>query len=93
MPPTLQATAFSGDINIAGSLLLSPSPTGTADLVAFGSINGLQSFGANPVQSLALEATIDLSDSDPASLPGLASPLGYQEVPGVGNERPPGCEH
>jgi hypothetical protein len=84
MPPTLVATAFSGDINIVGSLLLSPSPTGTLDLAAAGSINGFQSLGSNLGTITWTTATIDISDSDPASIPGIASPLGYQEVSGVG---------
>jgi len=84
MPPTLVATAFSGDINVVGNLLLSPSPTGTLDFVAARSINGLQSLGQATGQALWTEATIDISDSNPASIPGIASPLGYQEVPGVG---------
>jgi hypothetical protein len=86
MPPALIATAFSGDINVVGSLLLSPSPTGTADLAASGSINGFQSLGSNEGTTVWTTATIDLSDANPASIPGIASPFGYQEVPGVGTD-------
>jgi len=84
MPPTLNATSFSGDINVVGSLLLSPSPTGTLDLTAAGSINGFQSLGQVSTVVNYTEATIDLSDSDPASIPAITSPFGYQEVAGVG---------
>jgi hypothetical protein len=84
MPPTLVATAFSGDINIDGSLLLSPSPTGTVNLAAAGSINGFQSLGAPNSTVLYDVATIDLSDADPSSIPGIASPFGYQELPDIG---------
>jgi hypothetical protein len=84
MPPALAATAFSGDIDVVGSLLLSPSPTGTIDLAAAGSINGFQSLGSVAGSSGWTEATIDVSDANPASVPGAATPLGYQEAPGVG---------
>ncbi len=45
MPATLKATAFSGDINVVGSILLSPSPTGTLDLAASGSITDFSRWG------------------------------------------------
>ncbi len=75
MPPTLRATAYSGDIDLVGKLLLSPSPDGTLDLVAEGSVNGVQP--NTEVSSLTSwgSATINLSDADPANLPGVASPL------------------
>src|SRR5262249_28178453 len=47
MPGTLRATAFTGDLNLIGSLTLSPSPQGTIDLAAAKSINGLQVNGVN----------------------------------------------
>jgi filamentous hemagglutinin len=81
LPGTLQATAFSGNLNLVGNLTLSPSPSGTVDLVADGSINGLRpnDFGSIS-QSLGNEflwnpSTINLSDANPGSLPGLYSPL------------------
>jgi hypothetical protein len=84
MPATLDATAFSGNINVVGSLLLSPSPSGTLELAARNSINGFQSEGLNVVSTFWTTAKIDVSDADPNSIPGIASPLGYQEVAGVG---------
>jgi len=83
MPPTLQATAFTGDIDLNGSLTLAPSPTGTVALVAAGSINGLQINGVNnPLAAQSStnpfewgSATINLSDADPTRLPGIATPL------------------
>ncbi len=41
MPPTLRVTSYSGDVNIVGDITLTPSSTGTADIVAAGAINGL----------------------------------------------------
>ncbi|MEI6073059.1 MAG: hypothetical protein WCS31_14800 [Verrucomicrobiae bacterium] len=43
--PNLKSSAFSGDVNLVGPLTLFPSPTGTLELVASGSIVGLQSTG------------------------------------------------
>ncbi len=83
MPATLRATAFSGNIDIVGNLLLAPSPTGSLDLAARGSINGFASTGN--VNGFAWSASvIDLSDSDPTLLPGVTSPLAYQGFPGIG---------
>jgi filamentous hemagglutinin family protein len=86
MPPRLVSTAFAGNINIIGNLLLSPSPTGSIDLAASGSVIGFQLLGQTAVGANLNweEATIDVSDSNPASIPGDATPIGYQEVPGIG---------
>ncbi len=77
MPPTLRATAFSGDLNVVGSLTLSPSPVGTLDLMAAGSINGLQPNGLDSRDSNNQWGTsqINVSDADPNRIPGIASPL------------------
>ena len=77
MPGTIRAVSYSGDVNVIGDLLLSPSSSGTLDLMALGSINGLQP------QRLAAGgdsmewgyATINLSDADPNRIPGIATPL------------------
>ncbi|MDD5201323.1 MAG: filamentous hemagglutinin family protein [Terrimicrobiaceae bacterium] len=87
LPGTLRVTAFGSDINLAGDLTLSPSPRGTVDLVAAGSINGLQLVGVYTANQPALNVwgagRIDLSDASPAALPSVASPYAYQAV--VGN--------
>ena len=79
MPATLAATAFSGNINLIGSLTLSPSPVGTVDLAAAGSVNGVQpnflDTGNGSYEWGA--ATINLSDANPGSIPGVATPLSY----------------
>ncbi len=79
MPASLVARAFSGDIDLIGGLVLSPSPTGTVDLAASGSINGLQvngqiTFAGKPVNVWASSA-INLSDADPSRIPSAVSPL------------------
>jgi filamentous hemagglutinin family protein len=89
MPGTLRAVAFSGDINLVGALTLTPSPTGTLDLAAGGSINGLQSQGIVNENSIAnnvwSSSRIDLSDANPDSIPGVASPWAYQIQAGATN--------
>lgn len=86
--PSLASTALSGDINLAGDQRLFPSPIGTVELVAGGAINGLQPLGLSDFlvagQSTRAwkSATINLSDADPASLPGVANPLSAAAVVG-----------
>jgi len=88
MPPTLHAVAFSGDINLVGSITLSPSPIGTIDLVAAGSINGTQPNGlvSGPVYNATSNpyvwdgSVVDLSDASPSEIPGVASPLGLSTL-------------
>ena len=76
LPPTLEATAFSGNINLQGNLTLMPSPTGTIALLAAGQINGLQTTGTNANGSGALNASaINLSGASPDNVYGFANPL------------------
>lgn len=78
LPGSLFATSFSGDVNVVGNLTLSPSATGTVDLVAAKAINGLQPSGVNAdVQSWS-ESQINLSDADPVRIPGIASPFSFR---------------
>ena len=77
MPGTLRATAFSGDIDLTGSLTLSPSASGTIDFLAAGAINGMQP-NAWSTGFLAYTwggSRINLSDTDPTRLPGIAAPV------------------
>ncbi|WP_395718910.1 filamentous haemagglutinin family protein [Prosthecobacter sp.] len=88
MPGILRASAFSGDINLAGRMNFAPSPTGTVELLASGSINGFtrngifNSFiGGTPVDiAIWSAATLNLSDTSPASLPGALSPFSYYQT-------------
>ena len=83
LPPTLRATAFTGDLNLVGGLTLVPSPSGTVELAAAGSVNGFQPNSLTnllaPVSATNLRlwgsATINLSDADPARVPSVATPL------------------
>ena len=88
-PGTLRATAFSGDLNFVGQLLLAPSPTGTIDLAASDAINGLQQSGVvtlvnvpTPVNAFN-SGLINLSDADPSFVPGVTSPFAFQTIAGT----------
>ncbi len=85
--PSLTATAFSGDINLAGTINLFPSPTGTAELLAAGSINGLQTTGRTTIGGSPFKVwtsgRLNLSDANPSSMAGIASPYAYQSLVGI----------
>jgi filamentous hemagglutinin family protein len=82
MPGTLQATAFSGNLNLVGSLTLSPSPNGTIDFAAAGSIDGLQPNSVSGSTQVWYSSTIDLSDASPNNLPGIYAPLSLTAATG-----------
>lgn len=79
LPPTLRATAYNGDIKLAGNVTLYPSATGTLDLLARGAVNGLQPLGLNTGTGLITWGTarINVSDANPASIPGINNPFSY----------------
>ncbi len=87
-PPALRVFALSGDINVVGNLTLSAAPRGTIELLAAKALNGLQPGGSTTIGGQTtdgwLSSTINVSDSDPNSLPGVSSPFAYQSVVGVG---------
>jgi len=79
--PTLRSTAFAGDLNVVGNLNLSPSATGTLELLASDSIIGLQSTGVGRTTSgitadAWVTARINVSDAAPSSINGVATPSG-----------------
>lgn len=85
---TLKVTAFSGSLNIAGNLTLSPSAKGTLDLVAAGAVNALQVNGlttsSTGVQTRTWAASrINVSDADPDSIPGVLTPFAFQTISGL----------
>jgi hypothetical protein len=86
-PGTVSAFSFSGDVNLAGGLLLSPSPRGNATILARGSINALQPSGIVVTNGTTTTywgtARINLSDADPAKIPGITNPFGYQSLVGT----------
>lgn len=82
-PPTLIATALGGDINLAGNMTLYPSASGQLELIAAGQINALQPTGPSNIlvsgQSVQTWAasTINVSDANPAAIPGATNPFNY----------------
>ena len=85
-PGSLHATAYSGDINLVGSMTLSPSATGTIELLAGGSVNGLAPTGVSSSLIIGSQtnvwssATLNLSDADPNSIPGVLTPYSYYQT-------------
>jgi hypothetical protein len=86
MPGTLKAISFSGDISLAGRMNLSPSPTGTLELFAAGALNGLVPTGVSSTiltgrqTTVWRSATVNLSDANPASIPGVLKPYSFYET-------------
>jgi hypothetical protein len=87
-PPTLDVTAFSGDLNIVGDLTLAPAPTGTLDLLASGAINALQPAGLSNIivpgqpTTVWTSGRLNVSDAEPAAVPGTMTPFSYQSIAG-----------
>jgi len=84
--PNLNGTAFGGNLNLVGSWSLFPSATGNLELAASSNIIGLQDTGPGYVNSRSAQvwtsSTVNVSDANPASIPGVATPLAYQNAIG-----------
>lgn len=85
MPPVFKVTAMAGNLDLAGNLTLSPAAAGTLELLSSGSINGLRPVGLTSPSPGSLftawsAATVNLSDADPASLPGVLTPFAYRSI-------------
>ncbi len=89
-PASLFSTSIEGNVEVIGDLNLFPSPTGTVELVAGKGVIGLNPVGITRTGSPPVDvigwttASINLSDSDPASSPGKTNPLAYQNIVGRG---------
>lgn len=87
MPGTLKATSFSGGISLVGDITLSPSKTGTLELLSASSINGFQISGIATSGSTSnfawTPSSLNLSDADPSAIPSLANPFSYQSIVGT----------
>jgi hypothetical protein len=77
MPANLHATAYSGDLNLAGGLTLAPAPQGTVELLAAGALNGTQPYSSSGGLDSWVQSTVNLSDADPGRIPSPASPLSF----------------
>lgn len=74
-PPIMTATAFSGDITVQGNLTMAPAYRGDLSLMAAKGITGLASTGTYNGGTAWSSSTLNLSDADPAKIPGVSSPL------------------
>jgi filamentous hemagglutinin family protein len=86
IPPTLKVGAFAGSVNTVGSVILAPASRGNLEIVAAEAVNGLQPAGKTEFQDEAgnlyslmgwISSTINLSDANPAAIPGTTAPLSY----------------
>lgn len=82
--PTLFATAFQGDLNLAGNLTLFPAARGSLELAARGALNGVLRNGSGTVNRVRVptfgESRINLSDADPNSIPSIATPFAFRST-------------
>jgi len=95
LPPTMTATAFTGDITLQasiasdgttpaqGAFATMPSPIGTIGLLARGNINGMSPTGVSYTggQDAWVASEINLSDANPSVVPTPLSP----QSPGAGS--------
>ncbi len=84
LPPTLQSVSFGGDVNIVGAANLFPNSKGGLEILATGSISGLNALGRNSDKTLTAysSGSLNLSDADPTLLPSLFSPYSLQSTYG-----------
>ena len=77
MPSEVNLTSLSGEINISGGITTMPSSKGDISIVARRGVNGLTQTGyiTSGAMQVWTAATINLSDADPASLPGVNAPV------------------
>lgn len=82
--PTLRTTAFEGDIRLNGNLTLASSPSGQMEMMAGGSVLGLQPTGISSITGVQqwIASSVNMSDSDPSAMPGISSPFAYIQVVG-----------
>ena len=89
-PSNLEVSALSGNVNLVGDFTLFPAPNGQLEIVASGSIDGLQTTGTSNTrisgQSVKLwtAASINVSDANPNSIPTQVTPLSAITFAGVG---------
>jgi hypothetical protein len=80
------SASFGGDINLVGSISLSPSAIGNLELFATGQVNGLNPTGEGLLNGEKVQvwtsSSINVSDADPDSIPQITSPLAYQSLSG-----------
>ncbi len=82
-PSRISLSSLAGDINLQGDLISNPSPSGDLQLLAQGSISGLNRMGYSMGMSSPAAwkgATVTVSDASPDGIPGIATPLSQRSV-------------
>lgn len=86
-PGTVKLTALTGKIGLTNDVMLAPSPSGMLDLIAAGSVTGVQPIGLKDSRAPYSpdnndynwgSSTLLVSDADPKRVPGVLAPEGYQ---------------
>ncbi len=82
-PSRISIAALAGDINLQGDLISNPSPSGDLQLLANGSITGLNRLGYATGRSAPPSwkgATVTVSDTSPERVPGISTPLSQRAL-------------
>ena len=86
LAPNLTSTAYAGNVSIVGDATLFPSAIGGLELVASDSVAGLHVSGRSLVNGQPVNiwttSSINVSDADPSSARGIASPIAYANFAG-----------
>jgi filamentous hemagglutinin family protein len=76
MPGTLKVASFLRDIDLHGSLYLSPAASGTVEMLAAGALNGYQPMSvSDSAITNWVAARINLADVSPEVIPSMTRPL------------------
>ena len=89
-PPTLDVSVPGGSITIQGNLNLAPAARGNLSLLASGGISGFAKAGTYNGLDVYGSSVINLSDADPAKVPGTAAPLSRIASLALGDRSNPG---
>jgi len=82
-PSRISLSSLAGDINLQGDLISNPSPSGDLQLLAQGSISGLNRTGYSMGEGAPADwkgATVTVSDASPDGIPGITTPLSQRSV-------------
>lgn len=84
MAPALGLYSLAGGIDLTGDLTLFPSSNGQLEILARQSIIGLQSSGISNSTGVEnwLASTINVSDTNPGSIPAASRPYSYLQLVG-----------
>jgi hypothetical protein len=92
---SLRLSALGGDVNWVGNYSLFPSARGNLSIEAAGAVNAIQSLGISSLVSgsqvrdftIYTVGQVNLSDANPALIPGVATPVAYRAFTTVQQDR------